>query len=297
MSAFIDTLKTISSNKDLAVDSDKKRDQAAIDFIKKTMRAIIDCMKETFDKKLEKKVENLCDDMYSKMEKYFKDNKKISKLVNEFEKTVSKCLKDKKKNAKCCVCKDCLSSQRNPLSCGCLVHVSCVVKTGSSCCPVCKVKVKLSATNAKKCEQANKSKSKKQKEEKLNKEIDAHMAKLQELGYFTCSDSDCSCNDFDSSDSDSGSSDCSSDCSSDDSSDGSSDASDTSDESSSSDEDVKIDYEKMYKTMYGKLQLMDKQNPKIKQTVQSTKNIYNKMTKRQQQKYKDEFELLDTLFE
>jgi hypothetical protein len=325
MNAYIQTLKTIASNKDLTTDSDKKRVQLAIKFIIDTMNEIIICIKESsYDKKFEKKIDNLLDDMFEKMEKYFDDNKTIKKLVNEFDKTVSKCLKEKKKNAKCPMCKDCLGNKKN-LSCGHLVHVSCVVKAGCDCCPVCKTKVKLSVTNQTKCEKVKKSKVDLVKKEKeLTKEVDAQVKRLKELGYFTCSESDCSCQeireccsesdcDCSSSDSEDPRSSTSSESLSDSSDDSSSDESDdlsdstnksdekelssSSSESESEDENIKINYEKLYQSLYGKLQMMEKDNPKIKQTIQSIKNIYNKLKKNQQDKYKEEYELIDILFE
>ena len=164
MNAYIDTLKTLSTSNDLTIVSDKKRELAAAVFITKTMRAIIDEIEKPFNKRFEKKVDNLFDDMFEKMDKYFQSNKKFVKVVKEFEKTTNKCIREKNKNFK---------KEEKEKEC----------KQTTT-----KVKVSVSSNTQ-------------TKKDKLNKKIEICLAKLKDLGYFTCSESDCSCQEISASDS------------------------------------------------------------------------------------------------
>ena len=165
MNAYIDTLKTLSTSNDLTIVSDKKRELAAAVFITKTMRAIIDEIEKPFNKRFEKKVDNLFDDMFEKMDKYFQSNKKFVKVVKEFEKTTNKCIREKNKNFK----KEEKEKEKE-------------------CKQTTKVKVSVSSNTQ-------------TKKDKLNKKIEICLAKLKDLGYFTCSESDCSCQEISASDS------------------------------------------------------------------------------------------------
>ena len=158
MNAYIDTLKTLSTSNDLTIVSDKKRELAAAVFITKTMRAIIDEIEKPFNKRFEKKVDNLFDDIFEKMDKYFQSNKKFVKVVKEFEKTTNKCIREKNKNFK----KEEKEKEKE--------------------CKQTTTKVKVSVSS-----------NTQTKKDKLNKKIEICLAKLKDLGYFTCSESDCSC--------------------------------------------------------------------------------------------------------
>ena len=80
----------------------------------------------------------------------------------------------------------------------------------------------------------------------MQQEIDKYMNKFKELGYYTCSDDECSCHEI---------SECCSDSNCDCSSDSSSGSESSSSESSSeSEEEVKIDYEKMFLKTFNKIQ-------------------------------------------
>lgn len=288
-SAFIAQLQTLASSKALtSFSSDKKRSESAVVFIKESMTTIIKTLKSKYDSNDIKKVYALVNKMFDKMDKYLSDEKEIKKIVKQFERTFNQCAKELKKeeknNSKCPVCKGSCASQRSSLECGHWVHIQCVVRSGCNCCPVCNTKVKLSVTNQKKCESAKKTKTTLLKQEKkLEKAVETEINKFKELGYFTCSESDCSCNNISECCSDSNC-DCSS--SSDDSSSSSSDES-----SSSSEDEIKVDYEKGFLTAYNRLQSIT-DNDKIKKIIPLVKNVYNKMNTKQQEKYITEFELL-----
>lgn len=174
---FLETVELISSL--------KSREKEPLLNIFNKIKSLLNNNKINEVRKLEDEIDYLIENISS--------NKLLKSIDGFFKKLKSKKIKISTKlldkTDDCPVCCEDISNLKSPLSCGHWIHTECVVLSGNPVCPMCKEKVKLNKKSLTKCKSIGK-KMKKEKEEEEEKEI---VEELKELGYFTCSDSDCSC--------------------------------------------------------------------------------------------------------
>ena len=285
-------------------------DKTKIDSIKKELTKCEEKAEKIYKSNLDE--DKLVAKLMTKVEKEFskfidslkkQDEKDLKKEIKSNEKVVKGELKKEKAKTKfekpdvCIVCVESVKKMKTPLDCGHWIHLECVVASGKQECPLCKKKVEIDEKDMEKCKKNGRKLKKYLKDKELREVYEEDMDDLKKLGYFTCSDGECSCHEvseYDTSCDESSCDDCESESESEIEIEVEEKQIDKKEEKKDENKYMnKETFDKLFRLSVDKLYVA-KENEKsgIKTSL---KNMFNKLNKKDQKDYQDELELICSL--